>query len=710
MSEDGRRKARLDRPLDALLHPEVVAVVGVSSDQTKLGSVILGNVVRAGFPGRIYAVARASMATDGGVNVVRSLDDIPETVDLALFALPATALLGAVRSIPRHRVRLAVAIASGFSEVGAEGRQLEAELKAACEAVGVPLIGPNCQGVVVPGAGLQMTFSPMFNSMVRGPVAIVSQSGGLGAYMANRLMQRGTGVRCFVSAGNETCIDAADYIGLFGDDPATSVILCYLEHLGDGTRFVRAVRSLPPDKRIVIVKSGRTAAGVQAAATHTGALASDDDVVSGVFHELGILRASDSAVAVDAATALASGRTLRGRRVGVLSIAGGLAVELTDLLEMAGLEVPEFAESTRAELKTVVPAFGAIRNPIDLTGAVLSEGGKFRQSLEILSRADVDGFAIISTYVPDPQYAHAIVELFQQTNKPVIVCWTGTVEQTREALSILADAKVPVFDNTGRAAAAFAALLADATRVRLAPEEAGTHDHGSPVQPDVRRYLASWSTSGRTGVNEADAKTLLARAGLPLPRQGGYPGASVVKFCADSHLHKTEYGLVRLNVPTAALAAAREEMAQHAKEAGVTAGTVLVEECIDDGLLEWFVGFKSDPTFGPVVVFGAGGIFAETMAAPRIRLAPLDHATAVDLIMSHPAYPAIAGGRGRPTGDVNEFARVICRASEFFAGNADLIAEMDLNPIIVRPAAVAARGEPSVTIADAAFRLNQRSA
>lgn len=705
MSEDGRSANRSGSKLAPLLHPATVAVVGVSSDSSKLGSVILRNVVRNGFPGRVYAVAREPVVVDPTVTVVQSLDEVDGTVDIAMFAVPAGHLLNVLQSVPRNKVRLAVAIASGFSETGSQGRKLEAELQEYCASTGLPLIGPNCQGVVVPDARLQMTFSPMFNSMVAGSVAIVAQSGALGAYMANRLMQRGTGVRCFISSGNETCLDAADYIELLGADPTTAVILCYLEQLRCGDRFVSAVRSLPADKRVIVVKSGRTVAGVQAASTHTGAMASDDNVVSGVFQQLGVLRANDSAAAVDAASALAAGRVLRGRRIGILSIAGGLAVELSDLLEMGGFEVPEFSETVRAELKTIVPAFGAIRNPIDLTGAVLAEGGKFRDALEVLSRADVDAFAIISTYVADPQYAHAIVKLFRSTDKPVMVCWTGTVEQTPEALQILAEAKVPVYDNTGRAAAAFGALLGDARRCVADQGEGRLEEVSSSSASEVRARLIEWRASGRVNINEAEAKQLLSKVGLPLPRQEGYAGASAVKFCADTHLHKTDFGLVSLNVSATELPSAQAEMSQRGKDAGATCGNVLVEEMISDGLLEWFVGFKRDRTFGPVVIVGAGGIFAESMAAPQIRLAPIDRSTALQLIKSHPAFPAISGARKRPPADVDEFARVICRASQLFADNADLISEMDLNPIIVRPASVAMRGESSVVVADAVIKL-----
>ncbi len=469
MSAAGPSNIRSAR-LSSLLEPRSVAVVGVSADPSKLGNAILGNVAKNGFEGRIYGVCRAKDDI-GAVKVLRdrvmlvgSFGDISEPVDIVLFAVPSEHLLSAIKAIPPDRMRVAVAIASGFSEIGPEGARLEAQLREYCDDAGVSLIGPNCQGVVVPGARLQMTFSPMYNQMVPGSVAIVSQSGAMGGYMANRLMQRGIGLSCFVSSGNETVVNATDYVAMLGRDPRTRVILCYLEQIKDGRRFAEVAREVSRSKPIVVVKSGRSAAGAAAVGSHTGAIAGDDAVVSGVFQQVGIIRARDSATAVDAVIALSGGKPLTGSRIGVLSVAGGLAVELTDLLEMRGFKVPEFDPETRRRLDAIMPAFGATRNPIDLTGAVLTQHGLFESSMEIFSAAaNVEGLAVISTYIADPRFARAIVRLFETSKKPVAVCWTGSVHQTPDSLQILADAGVPVYDNPARVVTAFCALRQDSS-------------------------------------------------------------------------------------------------------------------------------------------------------------------------------------------------------------------------------------------------------
>lgn len=683
----------------ALLAPRVVAVLGVSADRAKLGSTILANVIGNGFDGVIYGIGRESFELPGA-RIVRCIDEVPEPIDVLLLAVPAAALAASIAQIPPGKVRVAVAIASGFSETGEQGAAMEAEVLRACRRSGLSLIGPNCQGVVVPGARLQMTFSPMYNRMVAGPVAVISQSGAMGGFMVNRLMQRGVGISCFISSGNEIDLQAADYIAAFGAQADTRVLLCYLEQIRDGRRFAAAVRSLPPGKRLVAIKCGRTDAGAAAVRSHTGAIAVDDRIVDGVFEQLGVLRAPDSAAAVDAAAALAAGKTLRGLRIGILSIAGGLAVELADLLEMRGFEVPPFCDATIERLRGIVPAFGATRNPIDLTGAVLTDDTLFGNALDVMA-ADpgLDGYVIISTYVRDPRIAQAIIALHRRSDKPVIVCWTGGADQTPESLQLLAAAGVPVYDATARGAWAMHALrprCGDEPTVQDASVPAGD----AAWQP-LRDLLQAWRAAGRIQVNEFDSKRVLGRAGLPLPAAPS-PGANaVVKLCADSHLHKTEFDLLRLRVPFERIETIGAELRARGDQLGIADAALLYEAMVDDGLLEWFVGCKDDAQMGPIIVLGVGGIYAELFGAPLIRMAPLSVADAQALIRSHPAYPIIAGARKRPPADLQGFAAIVASASELFVAVADLVDEIDLNPIIVRPAG----SGPAAVIADAAIVL-----
>ncbi len=458
----------LQQAIQALFTAKAVAVVGISSDPAKLGNVILRNVIDNGFEGNIYGVARAEVdpAIFGSdhprLRLVQSFAEIPETVDAALFAVPADFIVTALASVPTGKLRLAVILASGFTEIGERGAALETALRQYCLEAQLPVIGPNCQGVVVPGSKLQMTFSPMYNQMLKGNVAILSQSGAMAGYMANNLMRRGIGLCCLVSSGNEAVLTAADYIHALAGVPDCGVILCYMEQIKNGRHFARAVQRLSSRQRIVVVKSGRSTAGVAAASSHTGAMASDDRVIDGVFRQLGVVRARDSGTAIDAVTALANGRRLKGQAIGVLSVAGGLAVELADLLELDGFTVPPFDPDTLERLRGKVPEFGATRNPIDLSGAILTQESLFEEVLNLFAQArNLDGFAIISTYIRNPAFAHAIVRMYRATDKPVVVCWTGSAEQTPESLAILTESGIPIYGNTGRVALAFRAIRGD---------------------------------------------------------------------------------------------------------------------------------------------------------------------------------------------------------------------------------------------------------
>lgn len=449
--------------LDTLMKPKAVAIFGISSDCNKIGNVILGNVISNGFAGSIYGIAREPMEI-AGATIVTSVHEVPETIDILLIALPADRVLEIVRALPRGKVNNLIVVAAGYSEIGAEGAAMERELGACCREKDLVLVGPNCQGVSIPPVDLQMTFSPNLNGARSGRVAVLSQSGALGGLIANRLMRRGVGLSCFVSSGNETCVTMRDFIAAAGRDPETRVIFCYIEQIRDGPGFVEAVRSLGPGKRIVGLKTGRSKAGTDAVRSHTGAIAGDDRVIDGVFKQLAIIRVRDSSAAIDAVNALATQPALQGTRIGILSIAGGLGVEMADLLEMHDFEVPAFEPETVAALKQVVPSFGATRNPIDLTAAVLTDSAMFEKTAEIVDASpSIDAIVFIVTFARDPRIADAIVSVVRKSARPVLVCWTGDTEQTPESLAILEKEGIPIYDSPARCLTAFRALRGDAS-------------------------------------------------------------------------------------------------------------------------------------------------------------------------------------------------------------------------------------------------------
>lgn len=446
--------------LDVLFNPRSIAVVGASRTKGKLGQAVLALLKKNGYGGKIIPVNPSGGEIEG-LQAVRSLDEIEGAIDVVVLATPVGIALDALEACKALDVKMVVGVTSGFSEAGDDGHENEARLRRIMHDAPFYLIGPNCEGVVKPSADLQLTFSPMFDGLRPGPVAMISQSGALAGLMALRLGERGVGINAIVSSGNETDLTAADLLDYLGNDPETRVVLCYVEELREGRRFVEAARRLTDaGKHVVAVKGGRSRAGSRAVQSHTGAMAGDDRVISAIFRETGVIRARESVAAVDAVTALAAGRKPAGKRVGIISVTGGLGVEMTDLAESAGFEVPVLAETTQTALSQYVPFYGSVTNPVDLTGVVLANPTYVGRCLEaVAADPGVDIAIAIVTFVPDQLFIEALAEAYEKTDKPVLIIWTGSArsDASDEAFR---ERAVPVYDSPARAASGLAALMA----------------------------------------------------------------------------------------------------------------------------------------------------------------------------------------------------------------------------------------------------------
>ncbi len=444
------------------LVPRSVAVIGASRDPAKLGGALLRNALANGFRGRLYPV-NPHGGTICGLSSVARVTEIDEPVDLALVVVPAARSIEAFRDCAAAGIPAVVGITSGFAEAGARGAAFQAALRDTLETAPYRLIGPNSEGIVAPGAGVQFTFSPMFDGLRDGPVRILSQSGALLGMMASRLRRRGVGIGALISTGNEEDVTAAELIECFAEDPGAGVVLAYLEEIRDAPRFVRAARELNGRKMLVVEKAGRARAGRRAVLSHTGALAGDDRVADGVFRELGIVRVRDSVAAIDATAALAMRRRLRGRRIAVISVAGGLAVEMADLAESAGFELPEFGRNLERRLRSILPFYGAAANPIDLTGSILARPEMFDRVLEIvLTSRRVDALVIIVTFVGDRRIAEAVVAASRATDKPILFCWTGGNEESSEVCAVLHRHGLATFESPAGVLTGLEALRAEA--------------------------------------------------------------------------------------------------------------------------------------------------------------------------------------------------------------------------------------------------------
>ena len=451
-------RPNIKEALDILFAPKSIAIVGASRTRGKLGQTIVELLLRNNFRGRIIPVNPSGGEIDG-LPVAKSLDDIDGPVDVVVVSTPVAIALDELENCQRIGVKIVVAVTSGFSESGEDGSANEARLRMILETASFRLIGPNCEGVVCPRFDLQLTFSPMFDNLKQGPVAIISQSGALAGLMALRFGERGIGINAIVSSGNESDVTAVDLMEYFGNMPETRVVLCYLEELRNGRRFADTARRLiAGGTHVVVVKSGRSSAGSRAVQSHTGAMAGDDRVVSSIFSEVGIVRARDSVAAVDAVTSLASGRTAAGNRVGIISVTGGLGVEMTDLAEARGFEVPVLAPQTQKALSQYTPFYGSVANPVDLTGVVLSHPTYVGLCLEAIARdPDIDIAIAIITFVPNQKFVEGLAKAYESSDKPILIIWTGVARSAASGES-LARLGVPVYDSPARASSGLAAL------------------------------------------------------------------------------------------------------------------------------------------------------------------------------------------------------------------------------------------------------------
>ena len=454
--------------LDLVVNPSSIALFGASEDPTKLGHVAVKLLKEGDYSGRIVPInLHASEIL--GIPVARNLSEVAEPVDVAVSLVPAERMLAALEQCEANGVKVVIGVTSGFAESGEAGAQYEQMLRSFLSQSTLRLIGPNCEGIVVPANNLLLSFSPMFVGLPPGSVTIISQSGAISGMMANRLAKNGVGIRAVITTGNESDISGSEVLEWLAEDTATKVTLMYLEQIRDADRFVAAARAMQGRKTIVINKVGRSSVGQRAAQSHTGALAGDDRVADGVFTELGIVRSTDTMNAVDSTAALSLGKAMTGPNLAVISIAGGLGVETAELAEIAKFSVPQFDAELQQKISKHLPFFGSSGNPVDLTGAILSRPDDMRHVMDlILANNSIDAAIVVVTWARNLAFTRHIIETAHATKKPLLVCWTGGVEQTPEALALFREHGFPIFDSPARAVSALSAIRRASTALQFA--------------------------------------------------------------------------------------------------------------------------------------------------------------------------------------------------------------------------------------------------
>ncbi|MFO7685882.1 MAG: acetate--CoA ligase family protein [Desulfobacterales bacterium] len=697
-------------PLDAIFSPRSVAVIGASNTPGKVGHDIFVNILRGGYHGTLYPVNPAASAISC-VKAYPSVTEIPDPVDLAMIILPPQTALKAVEESIAKAVRGIVIVSAGFREVGGEGRQIEDRIVALCREAGVRVVGPNCLGVINPQPSVRLNASFSARMPAAGNVSFISQSGALCTAVLDFAADREFGFSKFISIGNKADVDELDLLRYFHRDRDTEVIMVYLEELRRGPEFIQAVKEITcGDYRptpVLVIKSGRTRAGARAAASHTGALAGTEGVYDAIFRQSGIIRVESINELFDFASAFAykneseTGKLRRkvplGNRVAIVTNAGGPGIVATDVTVSAGLTLAEFSEETVETLASHLPRTANLHNPVDVIGDAAPE--RYENALIAVIRDEgVDGALVILT----PQSmtnalgtAEAIVRIARRSHKPIICCFMGIVDVSTGA-KYLQSHGIPVFKFPESAAMACGALYRYSrwlNRQHLAQFDL-RHD-----RERATAILDECLAAGTTQIGELIGNQLLECYGFRvLPTRLAQTAEEaadiaeeiqfpvVLKIVSPQILHKSDADGVVIGLHTAAAvrAAYRKIVAgARAYNSEAVIEGVLVQKMAAPGA-EVILGANRYPIFGPLLMFGIGGIFVEVFQDVEFRLAPIGRNEARRMIRRIKGYKLLQGFRGRPRTDIDILERSLVALSDMVIDHPEIM-ELDINPLLVYP-------------------------
>ncbi|REK09225.1 MAG: GNAT family N-acetyltransferase [Actinobacteria bacterium] len=678
-----------------MFFPRSIAVIGASNNAASIGGKLFHNILSTGFTGPLYPVNPTSRVVNS-VKAYTSITEVPDEIDLAYIVVPQRYVIDVTRECIDKGVRGIVVISAGFSEVGGEGAEDERKLLDMVRSSGMRMIGPNCMGLLNTASSVRLngTFAPVYPPA--GNVAMSSQSGALGIAILDYATRNNIGISQFVSVGNKADVSGNDLLLAWEDDPETDVITLYVESFGNPMRFSRLARRIGRRKPIIAVKSGRSAAGSRAASSHTGALASSDVAVDALFRQAGVIRVDTIEELFDAASLLANQPIPAGSRVGIVTNAGGPGILAADALEANGLELPELSEGLRQEIQSHLPPEASTRNPVDL----IASGGpeQFEAATRLLlDSGEVDSVMVI--YVPvSPEGARDVAAALRrcQDSYGGEATLLSVFMQAAEASSFLAGEEphrtIPTYTFPEAAALALArAVRHGIWRQRDPGIEARLDDHAvEEVRAIVDGLVPDIPEEG-VWLEPGDVDRLLQAAGLRIPRTAtvdsadeavataeSFGGPVVLKVISPSALHKSDVGGVVLDVQG-------EEEVREAYKSVTTAvddpDGVLVQEFIEGGH-EVLIGMTQDPNFGPLVVYGLGGVYVELLRDVAFRIHPLTDVDASEMVRDTKGYKLLEGYRNQPVGDVAALEESLLRVSGLISAAPELV-EMDLNPVKV---------------------------
>jgi len=681
--------------LESFFNPKSVAIVGASRQKSKVGYEILASIMGAGYKGKIYPV-NPQADTIEGLKCYPDLESIQQVPELVIIIVPAKIVPVIMQQCAKIGTRAVIIITAGFKEVGKEGRELEEQIIQTARQAGIRVIGPNCLGVIVPANKLNASFGG--DLPAAGSIAYLSQSGALLAAILDMANAEGIGFSKLISIGNKADIDELDVIKALGADPDTKVIAGYLESISDGNAFVREAERISHDKPILLMKSGGTEAGAKAASSHTGSLAGSETAYESAFERAGIIRCDSIKQQFDYAQAFANQSLPVGSRVAIITNAGGPGIMAADAIERKGLTFAKINDQTMSKLASELPPAANLYNPIDVLGDALAERYEFALSA-VLDDPDVDIVLVLLTpqaMTEAAATAKVIVNISRQKpQKPILACFLGA-KKVAEGIKILREGKIPQYDATDSAVSAIK-VIANYVRWRSRPKRVVKL---FPVnRRKVEGIIERHQRQKINDIGETESKEILEAYGFLTPKgsiatsaeqaaniakQLGFP--VVLKIWSPDILHKSDVGGVRIGLENEqevkdAFDLMMYRIPKKRPEANILG--VLVQEMCKSGK-EVILGMNRDPHFGPLMMFGMGGIMVEVLKDVSFYLAPLTAQEAKQMLINTKTYQILKGVRGEEGVDIEAIAEGLQRLSQLVT-EFPQIKEMDINPYMVGP-------------------------
>ena len=674
-------------PLEPLFNPRSIAVVGASHHEGKIGNIVVHNIISSGYKGKIYLI-NPKGGEILGLPVYKSIDEIPK-IDVAIIVVPAKIAVEIMEKVA-SKAKFIIVITSGFAEIG--NMEEERKLVEFAKKHGARVLGPNVFGIYSAKAPINATFGPA--NIKKGNIGVVSQSGALGIAMIGKAAEDNMGLSAIVSIGNKADLNEVEILSYLFQDDITKVIFLYIEGLEHGRKFLEIVKEKPEDKKIIVLKAGRSKAGARAVASHTGSLAGSDEIFDAAFRQAGILRADSLEDGFNWVTTIASSPPPRGKNVVIITNGGGLGVVAADACEKYGIHLYDDIEMLREAFEDVMPKFGSYKNPIDITG----QAGAREYEIALKRAFEEENIhAIIALYC---ERGDAELEALKETlikvhknygNKPALYALFGG-EGASSVVNALRKNGIPAFDEVEDAVSSLYALY----KVYEKREEEKIED----IEMDenkIKKIIESASKEGRNKLLSHEAKEILLAAGLDVPpfkiarnikeaikyaNEIGYP--VVMKVVSEDIIHKTDVGGVILNLENEKEVIDAYELIMRNCKINVPNARILgieIAKMLPKGI-ETIVGATTDSSFGKVIMFGLGGIYVEVMKDVSFRIAPVSKKEIGKMIREIDSYPILAGIRGEKKKDINAIIDTIYRIG-ILVNKFEEINELDINPLMV---------------------------